>query len=551
MNPDREHLERLLDAYFDGSLDETSRHDLEQLVTSSASARARFWERAGMENSLERWAAKSRGETMALPAPAPRKGKLRRSHIAAISGWAAAAALVAAWAIHSRVSPVGKADAPLAGNGSDLAAPASPRVDDNTPVAYLSRVIGLSGEGRMLAGQSLGAGKEVAIGEGLLEVDFFSGARVAIQGPARFIPETDMRLTVSQGTVQVDVPDSAKGFVLVLPDGTVTDFGTSFGVVVSQEKTSRLQVSRGEVELAGTKEGGAAKRIKEGQAYSLAESGVSHPIDFRPMVVSTSLEERTREDMKDREGRWDEICRGIAADPSGLVHFRFLPDEEGSREILNRATGPNAPRTGTVIAAEWSHGRWEGKPALAFHGPSDRVRVDVPGEYQQATFLAWVKVDGLPRRYNGLFLSECGIPGEAHWQMSPEGSFLFGVRPKAKRRDWSFHRAFSEPVLSSADFGTWRMLATTYDASSRTVIHYVDAEEVSRTVLDDSVPLRFGRATLGNFFDPSPGEHADDPGLGEQWSFRNWSGAIDEFLLYSRTLEPLEISRLHDAGRAN
>jgi hypothetical protein len=551
MNPDREHLERLLEAYFDGSLDEDSRHDLEQLVTSSASARARFWERAGMEDSLERWASKSRGETMALPAPAPRKVKLRRSHVAAISGWAAAAALVAAWGLQSWFAPGGGGKGTTAGTPAERPIAPLAGMGENTPVAYLSRVSRLSGENRMLAGQSLAAGREVEIGEGLIEVDFFSGARVAIQGPARFKPESDMRLTVSQGTVQVDVPDSAKGFVLVLPDGTVTDFGTSFGVVVNEDRTSRLQVSRGEIELAGTKDGGSARRIKEGQAYSLAESGISRPIDFRPMGVSTSLEERAREDMKDRQFRWDEVCREIAADPSVLVHFRFLPDEEGSREILNRATGPNAPRTGTVIAAEWSHGRWDGKPALAFHGPSDRVRVDIPGAYPQATFLAWVRVDNLPRRYNGLFLSEYGIEGEAHWQMSSQGSFWFGVRPKEKRGTVFFHRAFSEPVLSPADFGTWRMLATTYDAPSRTVIHYVDAVEVSRTVLGDSVPIRFGRATLGNFFDPLPEEHADAPGLGEEWSFRNWSGAIDEFLLYSRTLEAGEIQQLHEAGRAN
>jgi hypothetical protein len=65
------------------------------------------------------------------------------------------------------------------------------------------------------------------------------------------------------------------------------------------------------------------------------------------------------------------------------------------------------------------------------------------------------------------------------------------------------------------------------------------------------VPLRFGLSTLGNFFDPTPKEHADAPGLGEAWSFRNWSGAIDEFLLYSRTLDGQEIGRLHEAGRAN
>lgn len=549
MNPDREHLDRLLDAYFDGSLEESDRLDLEMLVKSSAPARARFWERAGLENSLESWAAKVRGGTMAAEPRQTRTRKFRRSYIAAISGWAAAAALVAAWVIHTKRPQVTGERPSVAGGEKTAPSPASARVDEKTPVAYLSRVSGLSGESRMLAGQSLGAGREVGIGEGLIEVDFFSGARVAIQGPARFTPESDMRLSVSQGTVQVDVPDSAKGFVLVLPDGTVTDFGTSFGVEVSGEKTSRLQVSRGEIELAGTKHGGGAKRIREGQAYSLAQDGISKPIDFRPMAVSRSLEERAREEMKARQLRWEKVCRETAEDPSVLIHFCFMPEEEGSREILNRAAAPNAPRTGTVIAAEWSHGRWDGKPALAFHGPSDRVRVDIPGEYPQATFLAWVRVDGLPRRYNGLFLSEYGIEGEAHWQMSSQGSFWFGVRPKEKRGTVLFHRAFSETVLSSSDFGTWRMLATTYDASNRTVIHYVDAVEVSRTVMEASVPLRFGRATLGNFFDPLPDEHAAAPGLGEEWSFRNWCGLIDEFLLFSRPLEPQEVERFYESGR--
>ena len=550
MNPNEEHFNRLLDAYFDGTLDAVSQQDLDRILTSSAKAREIFWDRAGLEGALESWAAKSRGESLALPAMPARKPVAWRRYLPAASGWAAAAALLVAWIIESRPE---KAMVIVPGQTATSVKPLPPLavVDGDTPVAYLSRVSGVAADGRILPGQSLGAGREVSIREGLLELDFYSGARVSIQGPARFVPESDMRLTVSEGHVQVDVPDSAKGFVLVLPDGTVTDFGTSFGVEVSGDKTSRLQVTRGEIELAGTKDGSNARRIVEGQAFSLAESGSSQPIDFRPMGVKSSLETRSAEERKQRAIRWDEICQKIDADPTALVHFRFLPDEEGSREIRNRAHAPNAPRTGTVIAAEWSRGRWDGKPALAFHNPADRVRVDIPGEYPQVTYLCWVKVDGLPRRYNGLFLSEFGIPGEAHWQLSPEGGFLFGVRPKEERPDWSFHRAFSEPELSPADFGTWRLLATSYDANSREVVHYVDGAEVHRSLIADSIPLRFGRATLGNFFDPAPSEHAASPGLGEEWSFRNWCGAIDEFLLYSRVLDGEEIARLHEAGRAN
>jgi len=547
MNANDEHLQKLLDAYFEGTLDEQSRQDLDQCLTSSAQAREVFWERAALEGSLESWAEKSRGESLAFPVPVARPNFAWKRHLPAISGWAAAAALMFAWIIQSRQEKAAEVSGLAEERVAQDSGSAAASVDEDTPVAYLSRVSGVTSDGRILPGKSLGAGREVSFREGILELDFFSGARVSIQGPARFIPESDMRLTIAEGNVQVDVPDSAKGFVLKLPDGTITDFGTSFEAVVGREGTSRLQVSRGEIELLDSKHGGVARRIVEGEAFSLAESGASRKIDYRPMVVKSSLDERSAMEREQQTERWDEMCREIAADPTTLVHFRFLPEEEGSREIVNRAQGPNSPRTGTVIAAEWARGRWEGKPALAFHNPADRVRVDIPGEYPEVTYVAWVKADGLPRRYNGIFLSEYGVPGEAHWQLSPEGSFRFGVRPKEQRRDWSFHRAFSEPVLLPVDFGTWRMLATTYDSGRREVIHYVDGAEVHRSAIEDSIPLRFGRATLGNFFDPAPADHAG-PGLGEEWSFRNWSGAIDEFLLYSRVLDGKEISRLHEAG---
>lgn len=553
-----EALEALLDAYFDGHLEEEARADLERLITSSAHVRERFWQRAALEGSLESWAAKTRGESLALPA-VPRTAARRQRDWPAISGWAAAVLLLVGWGLHawhrSAPSPAPQGQGQVTMANPPPAAPptggagAAQDAGDKAPVAYLSRVSGLAADLRLVAGGALVAGREVAFLQGLIELDFYSGARVSIEGPARFRPESDMRLTVVEGKVQVDVPDSAKGFVLTLPDGTVTDFGTSFGAEVSAQKTSRLQVSRGEIELAGTRDGGAARRIVEGQAFSLAEGGGTQPIHFQPMGVKSSLDRRVAEANLYQMQRWEDSCREIDRDPALLVHFRFLAEEEGAREVVNRASAPGSPRTGTVIAAEWARGRWRDKPALSFHGPSDRVRVEVPGEYPQATYLCWVKADSLPRRYNGLFLSEYGIPGEAHWQLSPDGCFWFGVRPKEETGNQPFHRAFSDPVLGPADFGTWRMLATTYDANRREVVHYVDGREVHRSLLADSIPLRFGRATLGNYFDPDPAEHVNHPGLGEDWSFRNWSGSIDEFMLFSRALDPAEVAKLHEAGR--
>lgn len=545
MIPPDEPFEKLLSAYFEGGLDAAGQQELDDWIIASATARRIFWQRASLEGALESWGAKSRGESMAHPKLAA-VARRRKIPWAMASGWAAAAVLTVAWILNSHGN--GKA-APITVSQEPVDKRPISATTSDTPVAYLSRVIGVSGAGRLLSGQTLASGREVVIGEGLLELDFYSGARVSIQGPARFLPESDMRLRVTEGVVQVDVPDSAKGFMLALPDGVVTDFGTSFGVEVANQKTSRLQVSRGEIELAGTRDGAAAKRLHQGDAVSLAGSGGSQPISYQPLTVITSIDRRSAADNVQRAAAWDKISSGLDADPSLLVHFRFLADEEGRREILNRATAPGVPRTGTVIASEWSRGRWNGKPALSFHNPADRVRLDIPGEYSEATFLAWVKTDGLPRRYNGLFFSEFGIPGEAHWQISPDGRFLFGVRPKEVLEIGHFHRAFSEPVLALADFGTWRLLATSYNSRTREVVHYVDGAEVHRSLVDDGVPLQFGRATLGNFFDPVPSEHMSRPDLGDEWIFRNWSGAVDEFMLFSRALNAAEISHLHRAGR--
>ncbi len=550
----KDSLEALLDAYFDDRLDPESQARLDAELRASDEACARFWERAALEQSLESWGRGRRGELTALAElDAPRS---RRVHWLAASGWAAAAALLAAWIIQSR-PPAESPAAAAAGREppeAGLAAAGTPAgvAPEATgyPVAYLSRLVGARTSERHLTGQSIGAGEEVSLEEGLMEVVLYSGARVTLEGPARFVPRSDLEIAVLEGSAQADVPDSAVGFRMVLPDGVVTDFGTSFDVMVGPDGGSRVQVLDGEIEVSG-RGGEGRRRLTAGQAGTLAGSGQLELVEFAPMAVGESLDDLAEKQARARMERWRSYNRRLNADKSLIVHFSLMPDEWGSELILNHARSAASPRSGTIISADWSEGRWSGKPALSFRRPSDRVRVEIPGEFPQATFASWVRVDGLPREYNGLFFSEYGIDGEVHWQFSSDGRYFFGVRPEGSPPVAPFHRAFSQPVISPWVFGSWRMLATTYDAGSREVVHYVDAIEVSRTVLDDSVPLRFGRATLGNFFDPQAERRSKDPSLSSEWSFRNWTGAIDEFILFSRVLSAEEIAELHEAGRVD
>ncbi|MBB5350048.1 ferric-dicitrate binding protein FerR (iron transport regulator) [Haloferula luteola] len=543
--------DRRLDGYFSGELSEEDWEALEAELQVSGEAREAFWERAAMEQALESWGSEQRGDELKFPGHSDAREARRggwKIWITGGAGWAAAAAVLIAWGWQSRGQE---------GMSREMADAVAPRPvlhsADGNPVATLTSSVDVEADVRFLRGQSIGAGQAIEIRRGLIELDFFSGARITLQGPATFIPDSDFQVTVLNGQAQAEVPESAVGFRMMLPDGMVTDFGRRFSVRVEGQSTTRVQALEGEIEVTTAKEGGSGvtRRLQQGQAVSLAGKQGLNPLEWLPMDLAGELESvRQRKDLSRLE-RWRESCVRIDADPSLITHFSLTPEERGTRVIRNHAGNGREPESGTVISAEWATGRWPGKPALAFRRPADRVRVDIPGRFLAASFVTWARVDGLPRRYNGLFLSEYGIDGEVHWQLSDDGRFLFGVRPPGSEPVSPFLRAFSDPVVTPWTYGSWRMLATTYDAGAGEVVHYVDGVEVGRNRLEETVALRFGRATLGNFFDPEPEAHVARPDLGEEWSFRNWTGLIDEFMLFSRVLDGSELRQLYEVGRAD
>ena len=378
---------------------------------------------------------------------------------------------------------------------------------------------------------------------------FFSGARMTVKGPAEFTPLGDLSIQFDEGRAEVQVPDSAVGFRMFLPDGEITDFGTQFDIEVSEGVTSRIQVVKGEIEINLKGQGKGPVRLTAGEARRIERDGGVASIDYSPSEMGEAIEALSKMRNRVKMSRWQKFNEGLQSDPSLVVHFRMQPGETGEKEIVNHARSPEAPGSGTIVSAEWTEGRWPMKPALAFRNQADQVRIDIPGEFPEASMLAWVRVDALPRNYNGVFFSECGIEGEAHWQFTSDGTYQFGVRPRNAPLVSVFHRAFTKPVISPWAFGSWRLLSTTYHSGTREVVHYIDAAEVSRTVLEDSIPLRFGRSTLGNFHDMHAEDHMNQSWLGAEWSFRNWTGAIDEFMLFSRVVSTRELEEIFEVGR--
>jgi hypothetical protein len=80
------------------------------------------------------------------------------------------------------------------------------------------------------------------------------------------------------------------------------------------------------------------------------------------------------------------------------------------------------------------------------------------------------------------------------------------------------------------------------DGSAKRVVHYVNGLPVGEKALKIKPPFRIGTAELGNW--NAKGFPKED-----QFMIRNFSGAMDEFCLFSRALSADEIRALYSVGK--
>ncbi len=175
-----------------------------------------------------------------------------------------------------------------------------------------------------------------------------------------------------------------------------------------------------------------------------------------------------------------------------------------------------------------------GKDALEFKHPGDRVRLQIPGEFDSLTYSAWVRIDGLDRPFIALMLTNGYEVGEPHWQLRDDGRLLLGIQTP------NGHVAYdSKPVLN-INSRSWT-LGTVYDSESARVTHYIDGEHVGESsVGTDNFKLRFGETEIGNWGTPVNYSHQ---------KIRNFNGQIDELTLFSEALTAKEIQSLYITGR--
>ena len=395
-------------------------------------------------------------------------------------------------------------------------------------VAVLARAVNLEWEGDVHAqGSPLSPGW-LRIKSGLAQIEFYQGARVTLEGPAAFQLVSSSEAYCSAGKLSAHVPPQARGFRIDTPKGNIVDLGTDFGLDLNRP-SAELHVFKGEVELHT--EGTAMQPLREGQGMTLGEGTRSIVANKSAFASLGTVNELTAESQRLAFEKW--LTRSLEWNNDETLLMRLdFQDRTDTRSLSNHALHSAEVPSGSIVGCDWTTGRWPGKRALEFHNVSDRVRLSVPGEYSALTLSAWVRVHGLDRAYNSLFMVEGYADGAIHWQITRDGVLRLGIagRDEARSRDHD-----TAALFTPERFGQWLHLATVIDPVAKEVRHYLNGKLAARVPRESSFPIRLGVADLGNWNDGGRKDHV---------AIRHFSGAMDEFMLFSRALSEAEIRKL-------
>ncbi|MBC8871751.1 MAG: FecR domain-containing protein [Planctomycetes bacterium] len=238
----------LINGYCSGNLSEDEFEELEQRLRQSSEVRQLLVQYRVLESALPSAAACS----SAQPATSPRATEDGRRR----------------WRVE--VLAIGAMFLLMAGGIALLWSRDSGLIDSDDPrhVAVITQAVGAYDQKNVAIrpGQAVVSG-EIALDRGVVRLDFVSGARVAIEGPARLEVIDDMHVVLGHGVVTATVPEAAIGFAVETGTANVVDWGTAFGVSVTEDGTTDVCVFEGQVSVnrKGTVSTNSAL-VREGQA---------------------------------------------------------------------------------------------------------------------------------------------------------------------------------------------------------------------------------------------------------------------------------------------
>ena len=532
---DETRLDRLISAYFDRQLSVEEKAEFEAMLLGSARARQIFLDQSEWHGLAREWALQSQMSLVMgsaemvspLSTPGSRKVIPFPRKLAIIAACLAGIGIAIPFLLPE---PKNHAVERVQENRQS--------VGDNVALLVQSyNVEWETGSTRPDVGTALAKGT-LKIKSGTVRLDFYSGARIFLEGPASLDLLSPDLARLNHGKLTARVPPAAEGFTITSGDIRVIDRGTDFGINMRGPDDREIHVFEGEIELQGTIPPEGKPLLREGEAASIINGKWTWlTADRRGFADPTAMYQAADRETESRWDAWQAAADKLDHSSGLLVHFDFEQVDRDSMSVQNRAldSGPNS--NGSIIGCDFLPGRWSKKTALGFTSTSDRVRFRLEGETKSLTLLAWVRINSLPQDHNALFSMSPDLVGEIHWKLDQSGRLLIGLRGSPSFSYDAWERLVSPQVVSREDFGQWFFLATVIDGEQGMLRHFVNGEEIASGPLKRRPMIPLGLCNIGNF---------DEAGTGRVTfqEVHSLNGRVDEFAILKRALSAKEIAEI-------
>ena len=129
-------------------------------------------------------------------------------------------------------------------------------------------------EGKETAkGPVLSRGSRLQLTRGVMEASFESGVRCVFKAPCDLTVLADDRISVADGVAWFHVPSSSVGFTVELPNLTVIDLGTEFGISAPAKESHEVHVMDGRVKVVTRNASSQPIELRAGEARKAGPAG--------------------------------------------------------------------------------------------------------------------------------------------------------------------------------------------------------------------------------------------------------------------------------------
>jgi hypothetical protein len=183
------------------------------------------------------------------------------------------------------------------------------------------------------------AGERLNLTKGLVQMEFASGAKILLHGPAVFTPTSASSGQLASGKLRGEASEG--NFHLSTPAAEVIDLGTEFGVQIDSEQSTDVVVFNGKVQVVGTSGSRDVLDMTKGMAARIRSDGSKrYGMDARDIQFAKFAPAVAAADSKNELSVVDVLCGGdgFNASLSGAIDPLTGKQDHGVRVPGNRRT---------------------------------------------------------------------------------------------------------------------------------------------------------------------------------------------------------------------